>query len=185
MTAAALKLSFSRAALFSSLVCFALTLFFLWQRITPATLTFSNFPQTTNSYLAQAVTKPNTLSIPELNIDSLPIIAGQISGSRWPVSPSGVIHLSTTPPPGAIGNSIIYGHNWPSLLGPLNQAQVGQLIKVTDQQGETTLFTISKITTVTPDQTQLLAPTTTPVLTIYTCTGFLDTLRLVITATPI
>ena len=181
------KVNLSHWLLFASLACFSFTIFLLWQRHTPVTLSFTNYPQRYNSYslTAEDPSTPNTLTIVELGIDSLPIIPGRVVSGRWPVSPKGLIHLTDSPQPGDVGNSIIYGHNWPNLLGPLSRAVPGQIIKVTNAAGELRLFSITKVSIVSPDQTDLLAPTDSPVLTIYTCTGFLDTLRLVVTATPL
>jgi len=59
------------------------------------------------------------------------------------------------------------------------------VVEVTASSGTVAKFVIQMVSTVAPYQTDLLAPTTGPVLTLYTCTGFLDTQRLVITATPL
>ena len=184
MTTAVLRPNLSRYLLFASLVCFALTTFFLWQRYTPVTLSFTNFPQSLNSYSLSGIAAPASLSIPDLGIN-LPVFAGMVKDGRWPVTPKGLIHLSDTPHPGEIGNSVIYGHNWPNLLGPLKKAQVGQVIEVTTGSGAVAKFVIQMVSTVAPYQTDLLAPSETPILTLYTCTGFLDTQRLVITATSL
>lgn len=180
MAALAHKLDLSSWLLFAALVCFSFTGFFLWQRYTPVTLAFNNLPLPADSVITTQST-PALLSIPDLGIH-LPIIAATASENHWPVTSHGLIYLADTPVPGAPGNSIIYGHNWPNLLGPVKRAQIGQKILVTSSNNEVKEFIVEKISVVAPFQTQLLAPTDTPVLTLYTCTGFLDTQRLVLTA---
>lgn len=184
MTATALKPNLSSWLLFVSLVCFAFTTFLLWQRYTPVTLSFTNFPQGTNSYTVGSAVAPASVSIPDLGIN-LPVFAGLVKDNRWPVTSKGLIHVADTPHPGDTGNSVIYGHNWPNLLGPLKKAYPGQIIEVSDVSGRLQKFVITKVSVVAPYQTDLLAPTADPILTIYTCTGFLDTKRLVVTATPL
>ena len=171
----------SNLFLFASLVCFSWVAFLLWLRFTPTTLSFASLPNTqrpaTNS-------QPTLLTIPSLEI-TLPVTPGNVTGNRWPVSYTGLIYVDSTPTPGSVGNSVIYGHNWASLLGPLKHATQGLEIHVTSGDGSTRTFIVDTIQTVSPDQTSLLNQTADARLTLYTCTGFLDTRRLVLSARAI
>lgn len=184
MAVALLKTSLSRTFLFAALICFSVTAFLVWQRYTPVTLTFSNFPNSNNSYQVNNPQVLSTLNISDLNIQ-LPVTSKEVSKGSWPVSSSSLIHVANTPKPGDTGNSVIYGHNWPNLLGSLTKAEIGQKVEIYDDQGQKTDFIITDIQIVKPTQTELLDQTTEPVLTLYTCVGFLDTQRLVIRATKI
>ena len=46
-------------------------------------------------------------------------------------------------------------------------------------------YKVNKITAVYPNQTQVIMPTKVETLTLYTCTGFYDEKRLIVTALPI
>lgn len=182
MAVALLKTRLSRSFLFAALICFSVTSFLVWQRYTPVTLTFSNFPNPNNSYQVDNAQIFSTLKISDLNIQ-LPVTSKEVSKGNWPVSSSSLIHVASTPKPGDSGNSVIYGHNWSNMLGSLTKATIGQKIEVYDDQGQKTDFIITDIQTVKPTQTELLDQTSYSVITLYTCTGFLDTQRLVIRAT--
>ena len=66
----------------------------------------------------------------EQSID-LPIYPASINGTSWETTTKGVSYLKNTPTPGEIGNSVMYGHNWTNLLGPLVRAKPGQKIEIT------------------------------------------------------
>jgi len=90
--------------------------------------------------------------------------------------------LLDSPIPGRIGNSIFYGHNWTSLLGNLVNAKPGQEISIAFGSGEIERFKISYVQVVKPSQTDILNQTNDRRITLYTCTGFLDSKRLVVVA---
>ena len=80
------------------------------------------------------------------------------------------------------GNSILYGHNWNSLLGDLENAKPGYTVEIIYKNSVKRYFRISYIAIVNPNQIHVLNQTNDARLTIYTCTGFLDQKRLVVTA---
>jgi len=46
-------------------------------------------------------------------------------------------------------------------------------------------YKVNKITAVYPNQTEVIMPTKNETLTLYTCTGFYDEKRLIVTALPV
>jgi LPXTG-site transpeptidase (sortase) family protein len=86
--------------------------------------------------------------------------------------------------PGSIGNSIFYGHNWTSLLGRLPGARIGDEVTITMDNGIVKTFVITKTKIVSPNDTEVLDDTNFSRLTLYTCTGFLDSKRFVAFAQP-
>ena len=158
------------------------SIFLVWERYNPNRLKFSG-------YNANAVTRidssnsslPMFLIIDDLDID-LPVLPSEINNNRWGTTTKGVSYLKSSVKPGDVGNSIIYGHNWKSLLGNLINAKPGQEIKVVNSNGSTESFKIEYVQTVNPGQVSILDQTTDARLTVYTCTGFLDTKRFVVTA---
>ena len=144
----------------------------VWERYTP--LPESQVASQTASGRAQ-------IDIPSARI-ILPIYPATITDNRWEITKSGVSYLSTSPKPGARGNSVLYGHNWPRLLGRLTLVKPGDAVLIKGEDGKVVRFIVTYVFTVRPDQTEIFADTSDSRITIYTCTGFLDSKRLVVTA---
>ena len=124
---------------------------------------------------------PIAFRIPELGID-LPVIPAYIKKDKWDTTTGGISWLIASPIPGELGNSILYGHNWNTLLGDLENAKPGYTVEILYKNSVKRYFRISYIAIVNLDQIHVLSPTDDARLTIYTCTGFLDQKRLVVTA---
>lgn len=116
---------------------------------------------------------------------NIPIVEETVVDGSLQVSPTRANHLLASALPGENGNVIIYGHNLNTIFGYLVDAQVGDPVTVITDDGVLHTYKISEINIVDPSQTSLLAPTTSEVLTLYTCTGLLDSLRFVARAIPV
>lgn len=134
--------------------------------------------------LNKAISLPIAIGIPAINI-SLPIDEGQVAGNVWQVSDTHANHLSSSASPGEGGNIVIYGHNKPKILGKLDLVQIGDAITLTSGTGQKYTYSVTKKIVVSPNQVEVIKSTGEPLLTVYTCTGFLDSKRLVIQAKPI
>lgn len=128
-------------------------------------------------------TSPATVSIPAAEI-SLSVTPAHIINGIWETSETTATYLSTSAHPGEGSNVVIYGHNRPSLFRNLHQVSIGDTIVVVDQRHTTFEYVVESIQVVTPDQIEVVLPTDHEQLTLYTCTRFLDTHRLVVTARP-
>jgi LPXTG-site transpeptidase (sortase) family protein len=126
---------------------------------------------------------PIQIRLPQIGI-SLPITEGDISNGVWLVSSTGATHLVRSAVPGTEGNIVIYGHNTDAIFGRLHLIQKGHTILVTTKDGAIHRYIVSNLLTVPPSRVDLVLPTKTEILTIYTCTGFFDSERLVIQAVP-
>lgn len=115
----------------------------------------------------------------------LPVIESGYINGNWIVSPNSANHVFQSAIPGSPGNIIIYAHNKLSLFGPLLWTSVGEGITLTTSNGTTHQYTVQTIAEVNPGETALLLPTATETLTVYTCSGFLDSKRFVVRALPI
>lgn len=124
---------------------------------------------------------PQTLSIPNSDI-FVPIISVEETKTKLPTTEQGVAYMTSSPLPGQKGNSVLYGHNWSSILGYLNKTRIGDEVIITYQDGEVALFKVVFIGIVTPDQTHIIEPSSDTRVTIYTCSGIFDEKRLVVTA---
>lgn len=165
------------------LLCLILLSVLLYQRYHPNPLAFAK-PLSNTLVLSESTTEhglPVRLQIPNVAID-LAVFPSEIQGTTWETTPKGVSYLMTSPRPGGKGNAIFYGHNWPSLLGHLSKVDVGDSINVFFKDGSASHYTVEFITIVRPEQTKILDNSADSRLTIYTCTGFLDQKRFVVTA---
>ncbi len=151
----------------------------IYQRYSPKKLEFKDFAL--NATISSE-TNPVRILIPSLKIDNS-IIPSKIENGNWEATTKGISYLSTSPVPGQNGNSILYGHNWPSILGNLPKIKPGDEIEIVMSNGEKKIFTVKYTSIVDPSQTHILNQTNDNRLTVYTCTGFLDRYRFVATAT--
>lgn len=172
---------FSQVLLYFGFICLTFVGFLYWQRTTPARLKFNikNIESGPNRNSTKA--QPKILIIRDLGIE-LDIYPESIINGKWKATDKGVSYLSSTSIPGEIGNSIIYGHNWKNLLGNLVKAKPGQIVEIIYPDGSIKKFEVKYTQVVTSDQTQILNQSEDIRITLYTCIGFLDTKRFVVTA---
>lgn len=125
----------------------------------------------------------NAIGIQIESLDlSLGITPAEIKNNRWEASTTGISHLKSSVVPGQTGNSILYGHNWPNLLGKLNKAKPGDKITIIYNDNSKKDFEVEYIKEVTPSETSILENSIDKRITLYTCSGFLDSKRLVVVA---
>lgn len=172
----------SWTAFFLSVICFLFAGFLLAQRY-GLTLYFDDYtpPGASATPSAGPSGMPVRLRLPSVSLDLL-VVPAYKTGSRWPTTSRGISYLASSPLPGEIGNSIFYGHNWSRILGQLKNSRPGDPLAIVYSDGRTNTFTIQEVKTVGPNATEILDPADFPQITLYTCTGFLDTRRLVVTA---
>ena len=172
--------SLSRAFyLLGAMLIFAAA-YLTWQRFTPTRLSFAT-RSVGDRLTVPTEFSPVRLRITRLKID-LPVIPTALENGKWTATDRGASYLVSTPLPGGIGNSVLYGHNWPNLLGRIVRIKPGDLIEIQLSDGTTRNFRVKYTATVTPDQTHILAPSDDKRITLYTCIGFLDSKRFVVTA---
>jgi LPXTG-site transpeptidase (sortase) family protein len=153
-----------------------LTLFFIYQRNVPISLA--------NTQIITSETIPVEIIIPGLNID-LPIIPATLQKGKWELTSKGVSYLISSDSADISGSNILYGHNWPNLLGKITKLQIGDkiLLRYTNQINREYIVTSIKI--INSADISVLSNESLDQLTLYTCSGFLDSKRLVIKATVV
>ena len=147
-------------------------------------LKFKNYPVTatvTKSVSAVVKKSQQRIVINDLGIN-LALIPAQIKNDKWDTTNMGASYLVSSPLPGETGNSIIYAHNWASLFGNLTRAKPGEEVDITTADGSVKKFIIEYTSVVTPDESNILSQTKDKRITLYTCTGFLDSKRFVVVA---
>ncbi len=172
--------TFSYLLILFGLSCFALGAYHIWLRNDPNRLSFNNYHYT-NEDSKDAKELPRRILVKDLNID-LPVIPAKVTDSKWETTSNGASFLVSSPIPGNDGNSVIYAHNWTSLFGNLVNARPGETVEVEFADKSRKTFEIEYTSTVSPSESSILASSKDKRITLYTCTGFLDSKRFVVVA---
>lgn len=119
---------------------------------------------------------PIYIEIAARNI-ALPVIPATKTGDTWDVSSKNVSAIAPSSPE---HGWILYGHNWPSLLGPLQRAEVGESVTIVFANDQQKQYVIDGISQVNPNQDTVLHQVPADHALLYTCTGFFDRERLIV-----
>lgn len=123
---------------------------------------------------------PVRILIPSINID-LPVKVAKIVNGYWEVFSDTAGFGEGSAYPEEKGNQVIFAHARGGLFGPLKEIKTAANITVmTDSQWYS--YTVTEIKEVLPSQTEVIAPSPEAVLTLYTCSGYADSKRLIVTA---
>lgn len=176
---------FSNIFILLGIALFAVGAYFVWERNSPSRISFNSPPPPQKGSLVEgAVTaggRPVAIKIPSINKE-LEIVPAEIINNRWESTKKGVSYLATSPIPGETGNSILYGHNYPNILKDLTKVKVGDEITIVFENGGERKFEVHFTQEVGPNQSSILNPTDDKRITLYTCSGFFDSKRFVVTA---
>lgn len=153
-------------------------------RYIPNNLEFKSYVENNNPTISANVQEnqlPTGVAIPNISV-WLPVYPALVNNSAWETTYKGVSYVTGSAIPGNKGNAIFYGHNWPNILGNLSSIQVGDTIEIVFANNTKKNFAVTTIQVVSPDVVSILDQTDDNRITIYTCIGFLDSNRLVVTA---
>ncbi len=125
--------------------------------------------------------KPQKLYIPKLG-KVFYVSEGQAEGDRWAIAETGVSYLSSSALPGTLGNTVMYGHNKDDIFGYLYLVKAGDPVYAILDNGHFVKFTVAEEKEVTPKDVQVLEVSNDSRLTLFTCSGFLDSARFVVVA---
>lgn len=125
---------------------------------------------------------PVRILIPKVGID-LKVVNAQIVNGYWELSEDTASYGLGSGKPGAKGNTVIFAHARDGLFYNLKEIKQDDVIYVFTKNNWFR-YKVNKITQVFPNQKEVIEPTKNEVLTLYTCTGFLDEKRLIVTAIP-
>lgn len=164
---------------------FLIVIFLGWRFHQKRTLSFSrNYPTETDVSTNNKDSKPIYINIPAVGVKLL-VEEAHIVGDIWEISYDAASHLNKSANLSEDGNVVIYGHNRNSLFGPIRWLSEGDLIEVTSEEDGKYTFKVAKTFITTPDDIQYVLPKETETLTLYTCTGFLDSKRHIVIAEPV
>lgn len=125
---------------------------------------------------------PVRIIIPSLSID-LPVKEAKVIDGFWQVFEETAGFGLGSAYPDETGNQVIFAHAREGLFLPLKNIDNGQIIYIMTQK-EWYKYKVVMIKEVLPSQTEVIAPTKEKILTLYTCSGFADSKRLIVIAKP-
>ncbi len=125
---------------------------------------------------------PVRVVIPSLNLD-LPVVVAKVVGGYWELSEKSASYGAGSGYPGAGGNVVIFAHAREGLFLPLRQVQKDMIVYVlTDTTWHS--YKVVDVKLVDPSQVETILPASNERLTLFTCSGFMDSQRLIVTAIP-
>ncbi len=133
-----------------------------------------------NQEVYDEVKLPKKIIIPSVSID-VEVKKAQIIGGFWEVFDDSAGWGIGSGIPGEIGNQVIFAHAREGLFSPLQSIKVGSRIYVLTEEKWFT-YEVHEIKQVYPSQTEVIRPTDEETLTVYTCSGFRDSKRLIVIA---
>lgn len=125
---------------------------------------------------------PLQIIIPSISID-LPIVEAKVVRGFWELSETTASHGVGSANPGEIGNTVIFAHARDELFGPLRNLKKDAIVYVMSKD-RWFRYKVIETKLVDPNAIEVIAPTEDETLTLYTCSGFLDTKRLIVIAKP-
>ncbi len=140
------------------------------------------------SFNAQKINSTKSTGIKPVYVKSYPvgvdIEVGQttINNGVWAILPDKVSYLIDSAGIGDSGNIIMYGHNNDDIFGPIRWIKMGAIIEVTGSDSKVYQYEVVKTDTVDPNNLEYIKNTDEEILTLYTCTGFLDSKRFIVVA---
>ena len=125
-----------------------------------------------------------TIRLPKRFV-TLDIVQTAIVDGVWQIHDTVANHLDISANPGEGGNIVIYGHNSTEVFGPLRWMSIGEEIEITGSDDVVHTYIVDKIVETNPDDITWILPKATETLTLYTCSGLLNTKRHIVIAHPI
>lgn len=126
---------------------------------------------------------PLRIIIPSQNIDIF-INEAKVVNGYWEISENSASHGAGSANPGEEGNIVIFAHAREGLFLNLKNIQKNTFIYILTKDNWY-LYIVEATKEVSPSQLEVISPTKQETLTLYTCSGFLDNKRLIVTAKPI
>jgi len=150
-----------------------------------ASATLANEPIQIEKSLLSVITpnkSPERIIIPDLSLD-VAIIEAPVIDGYWKISENTASHGVGSAYPGENGNIVIFAHARNKLFEPLRRIKKGSLIYIlTGDSWHRYISLDSKL--VEPNNVEVIKKTDTEILTLFTCSGFMDNKRLIVNAFP-
>lgn len=113
----------------------------------------------------------------------VPLITGSVDAEgNWKLSNDAGLVIQSAGATASESGTIIYGHNFSRILGGLNKVQVGDEVELLLSDWSTEKYLVVDVAQVAPEDVISVVEGDERELVIYTCSGFLDSKRLVVRA---
>lgn len=129
------------------------------------------------------VEQPLRIVVPNHKLD-LPIIEAKVIDGFWEISETTASHGIGSANPGENGNIVIFAHARDNLFGQIKDIKNGEEIYILTKD-RWFKYEVIETKFVDPNQVEVIAPTPKETLTLFTCSGFLDSKRLIVKALPV
>ncbi len=126
---------------------------------------------------------PLRIIVPSRKVN-LSVVEAQVVSGYWELSETTASHGVGSANPGEIGNTVIFAHARNELFGPLRTIKKDEDIYVLTKD-RWFRYTVIETKLVDPSQIEHIKSADTEQLTLFTCSGFLDTKRLIVHAKPL
>lgn len=142
------------------------------------------------SFNSKEISRVNSSGIKPMHIKSYPVGVDidvketVINDGVWAINPNYASYLISSAGISGNGNIIIYGHNKDKIMGPIRWIKKDAIIEILGSDNKTYKYKVVKTDVVSPDDLNYIKPTDKETLTLYTCTGFLDSKRFIVVAEP-
>lgn len=124
------------------------------------------------------------IRIENADID-IKVTDSKIVAGVWEISESFANHLIGSAYPNENGNIVIYGHNTEDIFKNLEKVEIGDTVILKDATGIENSYRVNEIFEVNAHNIEVIKPTIGESLTIFTCSGILDSKRLIVKASPV
>lgn len=124
---------------------------------------------------------PVRIIIPAVNID-LTVEPAKVNDGVWEVHDTKANFGLGSALPENKGNSVIFAHAKDNLFLPLRSVNKNDLISLLTRDGKWFNYQVVEKKEVSPEQIETIRPTFDKTLTLFTCSGFADSQRLIVIA---
>lgn len=125
-----------------------------------------------------SVDYPQKIIIPSLSID-LEVRPSEVVSGSWKVFEDAAGFGLGSATPDQAGNSVIFAHARDGLFAPLKKIKEGESIYLFTSNSWYE-YSVSEIKSVAPTDTSVIQQTDDQTLTLFTCSGFADSMRLIV-----
>lgn len=164
-----LKFNFNLPLVFGIIL---ISVFFVWRYHQVRILSFNTKEVAKSEFIG---IKPTHIKAYPVGVD-IDIKPAVIVNGVWPVFPDTAGFINND------NNLIIYGHNKDNILGPIRYIKIGAIVEITGSDNKNYKYEVTKTDTVDPNNLEYIKSTDIETLTLYTCTGFLDSKRFIVVA---